>query len=151
MEPVVRIRHRFDWFLVLPRVVFSEFLPRMRRMGDVLHGTKGPCLVFSLEVERTEVDRVVGRAIDAMKRYTDEACALNVLALHIQFDGAIGEFDSRQVCRSFALSFAQTNTLSVALAEAADGPVGGIQAFPVGQETQIGLDRFLLRGNPERS
>ena len=72
---------------------------------------KDPCLVFSLEVERTEVDRVVGRAIDAMKRHTDEARALNVLAFHIQLDGAVGEFDSRRVRGPFAFSFAQMNTL----------------------------------------
>src|SRR5687767_14683202 len=151
MEPGARIRHGFDGLFVLPRVVCSQLLPRMSGLGDVLHGAKNPCLVFSLEVERTEVDRVVGRPIDAMKRHTDEARALNVLAFHIQFEGAVSKFDSRQVRGPFALSFAQTNTFSGAVGETADGPVGSVQAFPVGKGSQVGLDRLVLPGNPERS
>jgi hypothetical protein len=148
MEPGVRIRHGFDGLFVMPRTVCSQLLPRMSGMGDVLHGAKDPCGVFSLEVKRTEVDRVVSRAIDAMKRHTDEAGTLNVLALHIQLDGAVGEFDSRQIYGPFAFSFTQANTFSGAVSERGDGPFERIQALPLGKDAQIGHERFRLPSNP---
>jgi hypothetical protein len=58
-------------------------------MGDVLNGAKDPGLVVGLKVERTEVDSVVGLAVDAMKRHADEARALHVLALDVELDGAV--------------------------------------------------------------
>ena len=140
----------FTGFSYLPRRVGSQLLPRMSGLGDVLHGAEHPCLVIGLEVEGTEVDRVVGRPIDAVKRHPDEARALDVLALHIELDRAVGEFDVRQVHGPFAFGSAQTNPLSRAFGETADGPVGGVDAFAVGKRPEVWLNRFLLAGNPDR-
>src|SRR5207249_3074330 len=52
MKPGVRIRHRTDGLLVLPRVLGSQLLPCVGRMRDVLHSPLASCRVFSLKVER---------------------------------------------------------------------------------------------------
>src|SRR5688500_20003608 len=44
-----------------------------------------------------------------------------------------------------------TRRSSDLVGETADGPVGSVQAFAVGKGSQVGLDRFRLPGNPERS
>ena len=66
-------------------------------MRDVLYGADASCRVFSPEVERTEIDRVISRSIDAMKSNTDEALLLNVLAFDIKLDGTVGELNPLQV------------------------------------------------------
>ena len=43
---------------------------------------------------------------------THEAPALNLLALHLQLESAVGEIDIRQVRRALDVSFAQANTFS---------------------------------------
>ena len=66
-------------------------------MRDVLDGADASCLVVGPEVERTEVDRIVGRSVDAVKRHPDEALLLDVLALDVELDGAVGELNPLQV------------------------------------------------------
>jgi hypothetical protein len=65
----------------------------MGGMRDVLYGADASCCIFSPEVERTEVDRVISRSINAVKSNTSEALLLNVFALDIKLDRAVGELN----------------------------------------------------------
>ena len=116
-------------------------------MRDVLYRAYAPGRVFSPEVERTEIDRVISYSIDAMKSDTDEALLLNVLAPDINLDGAVGEFDPLYVRNAVALAFAQTNAFPGSIVEAARGAVENVQAFAVGKLSQIRLNRFSLTRN----
>src|SRR5260370_42360144 len=97
-------------------------------MGDVLHAVAAPCRIVRFEVERTEVDGVVRRAVDAVKRHADEALLRNVLAFDIELDGAVGELNARQERDAVATALTQTRAFLRSVAEAADGPVGDLQA-----------------------
>src|SRR2546426_4670052 len=105
------------------------------------------CRVFSLEVERAEVDGVVSRPVRSTKGNTDEALLLNILASDIEFDRAVAELDSLQVRYAVARAFAQTKTRSRPVTEAARGAVEDLQTVAVGKLGQIGLERPLLTGN----
>jgi hypothetical protein len=85
----------------------SQLLPRLGRVGDVLDSANTPGLVFGPEVERTEVDAVVGLLVDAMERDAEEALLLDVLALEIDLNRAVGELDVSQVGRSGAHPFSR--------------------------------------------
>ena len=83
-----------------------------------------------------------------MKGDTDEALLLNVLALDIKFDGAVGELNPLQVCDAVASAFTEPHTFPSPLVEAAYAAVEDLQAFAVGKRSEIRLDRFLLTDTP---
>jgi hypothetical protein len=58
-------------------------------MRDVLHGGLSSLGIFRPEVERADVDGVVGRSIDAVKCNTGKALLLNVLTFNIKLDRPI--------------------------------------------------------------
>src|SRR6267143_68324 len=113
-------------------------------MRDVLHGADAPYRVFRLEVERPEVDRVIGRAIDAMKSDPDEALLLNVLALDVELDASVRELDPWQVRDAVARASIKTSTFHGPIFEAACVAVEDSQAFTFGKPRQIRLDRLAL-------
>jgi hypothetical protein len=148
MEPAIRIGHGINGFLVFSRVLSSQLLPRVRGVRYVLDGADSPCRVLGLEVERTEVDRVIGQAIQAMKRNPDETLLLNILAPDIKLESAIGELDALQVRHTVAGAFTNTEAFLRSVVEGTYGAVIDLQAFPVGKRGQIRLDRFLLTEDP---
>src|ERR1051325_7720361 len=147
MEPGVRIRHRTDGLLVFTRVLGSQLLPGVGRMRDVLHSSLASCRIFSLEVERAEVDCVISRFIHSMKSYAHEALLLNVLPSDIELDRAVAELDSWQVRYAFARAFAQPKTRSRPVTETARGAVEDLETLAAGQRGQFGLEGSLLTGN----
>src|SRR5436190_21189677 len=111
MEPRVRVRRGIDGLFEDSRPLGSQLLPRIGWMRDVLYGVPASCRVFGLEVERAEVDGVIGRAIDPMKRNTDKALFLHVFAFEFKLDGAISELDPSKVRDAGAGSFAEWYSL----------------------------------------
>src|SRR5207247_302523 len=129
----------------------TQLLPLIDRMRDVLDAVAAPVGVFGLEVERTEIDRVVGRAIDAMECHADEALSLNVLALQIDLNGAVGELNPLHVRDAVTLAVIQTNALPRSIGDDGCAAVEESQTGTAGELPQIGLDRFSLAEHPRRS
>src|SRR5262245_56544619 len=111
-------------------------------MRDVLDGVDTSGRVFSLEVERAKVDRVISLFIQPMKGDAYEALPLNVLALDVKFDGAVGELNTFQVRDAVAGSFAQPDAFLVV--DGAQAAVEDLQALTFGKRGQIRLYGFLL-------
>ena len=95
--------------------------------------------VCGAEVERTEIDRVVRGAIEAVKCHAQEALLLDVLPAYVQLDRAVGELDALHVRHAFAGALGQTHTFPRAVREPTHGAVEDPQAFRV--------ERPLLAGN----
>src|SRR5258708_7562666 len=91
-------------------------------MRDVLHAVAAPGRIVRLKVERAEIDRVVRRAVDAMERHPGEALLENVLALHVELDGAVGELNPWQERHAVAGAFTQTRAFLRSVADAHGGP-----------------------------
>src|SRR5438046_10060537 len=91
MEPRVRVRRGIDGLFEDSRPLGSQLLPRIGGMRDVLYGVAASRRVFGREVERAEVDGVIGGPIDPMKRNTDKALPLPVFAFARKLNGAIAE------------------------------------------------------------
>src|SRR5947199_7185088 len=96
--------------------------PRVGGLGDVLDGVRMSGRVYSLEVERTEIDRFVCGAIHAVERQSDEA-RFNALAAEVELDRAVREFDSLEIYSAFTRTFAQTQALPRAIGEAGHAAV----------------------------
>src|SRR5436190_16523268 len=139
MEPRVRVRRGIDGLFEDSRPLGSQLLPRIGWMRDVLYGVAASRRVFGLEVERAEVDGVIGRAIDPMKRNTDKALSLHVFAFEVKLDGAIAELDPSKVRDAVAGTFAETKALPGPVAETAHAAVEDLDV--------LGLDGSLLRGD----
>src|SRR5216683_877843 len=80
MEPGIGVRRGTHGLFEDPRTFGSQLLPRIRGLRYVLYGVGVSREVVRPEVERAEVDSVVRRCIHPMKRNTDEALSLYVLA-----------------------------------------------------------------------
>src|SRR6266516_2564120 len=139
MEPRVRVRRGIDGLFEDSRPLGSQLLPRIRGMRDVLYGVAASRRVFGLEVERAEVDGVIGRAIDPMKRNTDKALSVHVFAFEVKLDGAIAELDPSKVRDAVAGTFAETKTLPGPVAETAHAAVEDLDV--------LGLDGSSLHGD----
>src|SRR5207247_1208421 len=110
-----------------------------------------PCRVFGLGVERAEVDGVMGRAIHSMKRDTQEALSLNVLASDIELDGAGAEVDALEVHHALTGALAEPQAGSHPVTEARHGAVvQDFQPLAVGELGQIGLEGSLLTATAGR-
>src|SRR5438093_13601879 len=95
-----------------------QLLPRVGRVGDVLDGADASCRVFRPEVERAEVDRVIGHAIEPVKSQADEALLRDVLASDIKLNRAVGKLNPFQVGHSVTGAFVEMNTSPSFVAEA---------------------------------
>jgi hypothetical protein len=80
-------------------------------MSDVLDGAEASGRVFGLIVERTEIDCVISLFIQSVKSYAKEALLLNILALNIKLDAAVGELNPLQVCYAIARASIQPDTI----------------------------------------
>src|SRR5439155_21020902 len=96
------------------------------------------------EVERTEVDCIVGRSIDSVKCHADETLLCDVLATDVELDGSVTKLDSRQERDSLTGGLTQPNALSDAVAETAGAAVEELQALRICKSAEIGRDRFRL-------
>ena len=67
VESAVGIGHGRDGLFEFARVLGAELLPGIGRGGNVLHGTQAAGRVGGLEIERPEIDRVVGPDIGAVE------------------------------------------------------------------------------------
>ena len=74
-------------------------------MRNVLHGSDASCRVFRFEVEWTEVNRIIGRPINAVESNPNEALLLNVLPFDIKLDRTVGELNPLHVRKAVALVF----------------------------------------------
>src|SRR5207249_11062296 len=108
-EPSVWVGHRIDGLLVLARLVCSEFLPGVSREGMTLDSVATADGVGRPEVEWTEVHRIIGASIDTVERDTNKTLLRDVFATNVEFDGAVGELDSRKERAAFTGNLAQPN------------------------------------------
>src|SRR5215475_3185612 len=145
VKPCVRVRRRAEGLLVFLRLFRSQLLPGVGWMRDVLDGVNASGRVFSLEVERAKVDRVISLFIQPVKDDAYEALPLNVLAPDVKLDGAIGEFESFQIREAVAGAFAHPNAFLVV--DGAQAAVEDLQALTFGKRGQIRLYGFLLTEN----
>src|SRR5262249_54553738 len=143
-KPGVRIRYRIHGLLVFPGLVGAELLPCEVRKRVVLDSVTAAHRVGGSEVERAEVDRVVGRGIDAVKRDTNETPLREVLATDVELDRAGRELDPRQECNRFTGRLAQPNAVSGAVHKAHDVAVEKLQSFLIDQGAEIGRDCLRL-------
>src|SRR6266516_2850565 len=139
MEPRVRVRRGIDGLFEDSRPLGSQLLPRIGWMRDVLYGVAASCRVFGLEVERAEVDGVIGRAIDPMKRNTDKALSLHVFASDVKLDGPVTELDPFEIRHALTGLLVEPNTLP--------GPVAQSTHAAVEDLDVLRLDGSLLRGD----
>src|SRR3979409_1231231 len=112
----------------------------LNRVAAVLWGSGS-------EVERTEVDRVVGGALRAVKCHVDESLLRDIFAADIELDRAVGELDARHECDPVTRGLAQPNALSGAVDERCVAAVEQGQAVPLGKGAEIERDRFRLTGH----
>src|SRR5437870_8798069 len=123
MEPSVGVRRGTHGLLEGSRPLGSQLLPCIGRMRYVLYGVAVPRRVFRAEVERTQVNRVVPRAIEPIKGDTVKALPLYVFASDVKLDGTVAELDPSEVRDAVARPFVETNALPVPVAEAANAAV----------------------------
>src|SRR5262249_12685550 len=102
MKPPVRVRHRIHGILILVWVLGPQFLPLVDRTGYVLNRVAAPDRIFGPEIERTEVDRIVRRAVNAMERDAHKTLLPNVTTPDIKLDPAIAKINPFQIRDAFA-------------------------------------------------
>jgi hypothetical protein len=92
-------------------------------MRDVLHGALSSLRIFRPKVERTEVDGVVRRSIDAVECDAEKALLLNVVTSNIRLDRPVGKLDSFQIRDAVARGFAEAGSGPGRISQAGRGPV----------------------------
>src|SRR3989441_4841875 len=120
------------------RPLGSQLLPCIGRMRYVLYGVAVPRRVFRAEVERTQVNRVVRRAIEPMKGDTDKALPLYVFASDVKLDGPVTELDPFEIRHALTGLLVEPNTLPGPIAQSTHAAVEDLDV--------LGLDGSLLRG-----
>jgi hypothetical protein len=143
-EPIVGVRHGTDGLLVTPWMLGPQLLPRVGRVGDVLDGADTSCRIFRPEVERAEVDRVIGRPIQPVKSQADKALLRDVLAPEIKLNRAVGELNPFEISDAVAGAFVEMDTSLNFVAEAADVAVEELETFAFGELNQVRVDGLVL-------
>src|SRR5438552_2314592 len=136
MEPSVGVRRGTHGLLEGSRPLGSQLLPCIGRMRYVLYGVAVPRRVFRAEVERTQVNRVVRRAIEPMKGDTDKALPLYVFASDVKLDGPVTELDPFEIRHALTGLLVEPNTLPGPIAQSTHAAVEDLDV--------VGLDGSLL-------
>src|SRR5256884_2786103 len=118
------------------RPLVSQLLPCIGRLRYVLYGVAVPRRVFRAEVERTQVNRVVRRAIEPMKGDTDKALPLHVFASDVKLDGPVTELDPFEIRHALTGLLVEPDTLPGPIAQSTHAAVEDLDV--------LGLDGSLL-------
>ncbi len=136
MHPSGRIGGRINRVLELLRSFRPELLPRVGRVGYVLHRVVASRRIRRSEIERAEIDGVVRFLIEPVKSDADKAPLEDIAAFHVEFDRPVRKLGVRQPGEPVAHPFVESKDSFAIRRRLADGAVVNPPCF-----SQCG-DRF---------
>src|SRR5262249_30973659 len=135
-KPAVWVGRGVDTLLVLPGLFGPQLLPAVTRQRVVLHRVTAVHGTLGAEVERAEVDGIVG-LVGAVKRDAEKALLSDVFAAKLAHDDAGREIGPRQERDRLTGSCGQSDARSRPLGQTTDCSVATLEPVRFGEPRQI--------------